>query len=424
MPNILDLLRNPIQDGQGQPDYAATAVDLNAQSLPAPMSVGAPPTPSPTPQNAILSQPSASDTPPTAAQPPPTDTASLVKDAIAKKYGYSKASDDSALQDAMVLGNNNRLAANLGGALNTITNAISGRQHPADNSFYTNLANQSDDQVKNVLTLRKGERDTQAFKREQELQDPNGVKAAILRRQYAPIAQKVGIDPSTLNGLSVQDLKEFASQPLEFAAKLKAQDQQHQESLAMKKLLMQGQMDDKKTKREQKTFDDLSTHLESMRGNPAAQQAERDIYAADKISQLASKGNLSPQMVQLLASEVGKIATGGVPTTHELQGLVPNTLPSQLASLAQRVMNKPEGADAQEFIKQFQGYAQSIRGDAERTIADRYGRMIDLQKGGLSPEHQSILQEKYLNRFKKQAEQPAVDQSGVEAELRRRGLLK
>lgn len=158
---------------------------------------------------------------------------------------------------------------------------------------------------------------------------------------------------------------------------------------------------DRNGERTSRTMQQTGQLLESSRGNPAAQQAEKDIYAGQKLKSLMNQsgGNLSPQQVQLAATEIAKIASGGVPSTHELQGLVPSTIPSSLASLAQYVSNKPTSAEAQEFMKQYNDYADSITNDAKGLIKDRYGRIIESRKRTLDPEDYKVLQEQYVNRF-------------------------
>lgn len=416
MPNILDLLRNPIQDEQGQPDYPATAVDLNAQSLPAPMSVGAIPTPSPLPQNAILGQPGASERAPAA---PLADTSSLVKDAIAKKYGYSQAADDAALQDAMQLQGTNQLYANMGGALNTITHAISGRQGQADNSFFDKLGAQSGDQMRNVLALRKGEQDSQAFSRQQELADPSGVKAAILRKQLAPIAQKVGIDPSSLSGFSVQDLKEFATQPLEFAARLKSQEEQHRDSVAMqqaarqdsndlKKIMLQNTMSEKKTAHDEK-MSQLEVPGFQRTGGIVQIPAEAQ-KAREAVGSLKTLESSLDQMDQLV-KKYGSFEYGGEGGA-QMESLA-TTIQMELKNLyTLGALSGPDMALLQSQIKE----PGSVKSLLTRDSTARAS--LQATKSNL---HNNV-----INQMKSKGYEPVGDAGGnpVEAEMRRRGLIK
>ncbi|MGJ8491084.1 hypothetical protein ACSFB2_12705, partial [Glaesserella parasuis] len=140
------------------------------------------------------------------------------------------------------------------------------------------------------------------------------------------------------------------------------------------------------------------------RGQPAMAQAEKDLYAAQKANSLANlykdPNNLSPQQVQLLASEIGKIAQGGVTSQHELEAITPHTLNSQLAGITQKFTNQPSPANAAAFVKQYQDYANQLAKDAQKQIQDKYGRVIESKKGKLSDEDYQTLQNQYINRFK------------------------
>jgi hypothetical protein len=141
--------------------------------------------------------------------------------------------------------------------------------------------------------------------------------------------------------------------------------------------------------------------LESARGNPAVAQAQKDIYAAQKFESLVNlygdPNKLNPQQVQLAASEVGKIATGGVPSVHELQGLNQATLPGELASLAQAALNHPQGAEAGAFVKALGDYVSSLKKDAQNVVKEKFGRVIETRRGQLGEQHYKDLKSQYLD---------------------------
>ena len=138
-------------------------------------------------------------------------------------------------------------------------------------------------------------------------------------------------------------------------------------------------------KNENKTnqeVDKTIAQLEQMRGNPAAQQAEKDFYAAQKFNRgfnlKGDPNNLNPQVVKLLLSEAGKIATGGVPTVAELQGLSQNTIPSALAKAAQALTNESSPAKQGAFLREIKAYNDGLLEDAKNEITGRYGRILDV----------------------------------------------
>lgn len=143
--------------------------------------------------------------------------------------------------------------------------------------------------------------------------------------------------------------------------------------------------------------------LETSRGNPAAQQAERDLYAAAKANSLVSlypdPNKMPQQQVQLLVQELGKIASGGTPTMHELDGLTPNTLTGKLASQYSRLVDKPTAANAGAFIQEYQRYSNALSYDAQNEVKNRYSRILESKRPTLSRSEYDNLKQQYMGRF-------------------------
>jgi hypothetical protein len=132
-------------------------------------------------------------------------------------------------------------------------------------------------------------------------------------------------------------------------------------------------------------------------------QAEKDIYASDKADSLANMygdpNKLSKPQVQLLASEIGKIASGGVSSQHELESITPDSLSGRMSVIVSKLTNEPTPANAAAFVKQYQDYTKALRGDAQKVINDKYGRVIETSKKDLSDDQYNDLKDNYLNRF-------------------------
>lgn len=180
-----------------------------------------------------------------------------------------------------------------------------------------------------------------------------------------------------------------------------------------------------------KATKDLRTSLEQMRGNPAVQQAEKDIYSSDKADSLANlygdPNKLSPQQVNLLSTEIGKIAHGGSSTHAELDGITPHTLSGSMATITGNLMNSPTPANAAEWVKQYQDYTRALRKDAQNEITNRYGRLFDAYEDDVPSEKFGKLKDTYMGRFNKKGapsapaeSQPSIDD--IQAEMKRRGL--
>lgn len=343
--------------------------------------------------------PANTPTPQTAA-----DSSPSVADVIAKKYGYTGELSDDALKAAQQNAAQKQAIANVGDALDSIARGISRSNQPGDDKFYSNLAGQANQPVQNILQRRQAAQQAQTFATQQEDLDPNSVKATIMRKQLAPLAKQVGLDPAALNDLGVTDLKNFSTGPLEFAAKLKNQQQIAADNRRMHEEMLEYARGTKANLNQQHALQSTQQLLESARGNPAAAQAERDLYSAQKADTLANlygdPNKLSMPQVRLLAQEVGKIAAGGVSSQHELEGITPNSLMGRLSGVVSNLTNSPTPANAAAFVKQYQDYTKALKNDAQKVIQDKYGRIIESRKHQLSPDDYTSLKTQYLDRFK------------------------
>lgn len=183
--------------------------------------------------------------------------------------------------------------------------------------------------------------------------------------------------------------------------------QQHTESTAATRDLAaatrEANTKQKATDKQNKSLESTQTLLESARGNPAAAQAEKDLYSAQKANSLANlygdPNKLSLPQVKLLASEIGKIAAGGSSTQSELEGIMPNTLVGKMSSFTTNLTNNPTPANAAAFVKQYQDYTKALTKDAKKIIQDKYGRVIEARRGNLGDENYQSLKDQYINRF-------------------------
>lgn len=163
------------------------------------------------------------------------------------------------------------------------------------------------------------------------------------------------------------------------------------------------------TKNQAEQVQQTLTSLQSARGNPAVQTAERDIYSNAKVNKLVNQGvdkngrfdpnKLNNTQVQLLAGEVGKIATGGAPTLDELRGLTPNNTPQWLAKAAEQYRNTPTAANAGAFVKQLQNYSNGVAEDAKALLKENYQGIIESKKDYLPAKAYQTLNDQFLGRL-------------------------
>lgn len=168
--------------------------------------------------------------------------------------------------------------------------------------------------------------------------------------------------------------------------------------------------------------------LESAKGNPEVSQALKDRYAANKLNKLigGDPDKLNPQQVQLALGEMGKIATGGVPTIEELKHLRQDTIPSWLAEAAQKWTNSPSPANQGAFLKLYQNYANQLSEDANGVIENKYKRVLQTRKRVLHPDDYASLKAQYFDPLDGSSgsggggfKMPST--SDIDAELARRG---
>ncbi len=154
------------------------------------------------------------------------------------------------------------------------------------------------------------------------------------------------------------------------------------------------------TKRQDQALGQITGQLESARGNPEVSQALKDRYASSKATTLYNKypnpDQMSPQEIHFLVGEVGKIATGGTPSMHELDGINPNAIPQRFASIIQQFRNAPTAANAGAFLKNYKDYADELSKNAEQVINNKITRVIESNKSRLGDQNYQSLKNQYL----------------------------
>jgi len=234
--------------------------------------------------------------------------------------------------------------------------------------------------------------------------DPNSQTSQNIRG-FAQGRGLIGQD----NTMSARDIRENAplfSKALSADAASEKADNSNDLRAEQIKLAQQNRrdaQDQKMSDAHRRSLESTTQLLESARGNPAVAQAEKDLYAASKAKSLANlygdPNKLSSSQVNMLVSEVGKIASGGVPSMHELEGLSPGTLSGAMSTAWGKLANHPNPANAAAFVKQYTDYTDQLAKDARDVIHDKYGRVLEGRKSTLEPSDYDVLNEKYINRF-------------------------
>lgn len=221
------------------------------------------------------------------------------------------------------------------------------------------------------------------------------------------------------------DAMKTAQELAESYTKIKNQDQQNDfknTALDIKQSaqdVRSAQLDDKSKEKQEKVYTELSNKLNTFRGDNAAQQANKNLLAADNaLAILKGKdlNSLTKQEVQLFYGELAKISTGGVPTGHGMQELVPSNLASGITTLISKGASVPVGAQQGEFLKKGLSYLNDLRSNSQEmvdkyranTIKGYYRRLSDEQKEDLITDHPEVARflPGYTNPAKPAATQP------------------
>lgn len=321
----------------------------------------------------------------------------------------------NALVQAQKQAQAGQMLANLGRAGETIASGFSRGAYKPDNAFYEDLGKQAQQPVANQLQKQAfaGTQNAQALQAmqvadEKEKNDPNSSVSQLARQVMASTGKQAGIN---LGDISKLNASQIEKSPVWKAIETTEQIKSRQAIAEQNNLYRQSLMGNKLGQQQLKNFNQTGQQLEQMRGSPAVAQAEKDLYASQKANSLANlygdPNKLSQSQVNLMAQEIGKIAAGGVSSQAELDGITPHTLTGKMSQYTTNLTNNPTPANAAAFVKQYQDYAGALANDAQKTITDRYGRILNpAKKAELTDEQNKALEDQYLNRFKQQTRAP------------------
>lgn len=338
---------------------------------------------------------------------------------LRKKYGLDQDQNKDALKSAQLRSGIATTLGNISAGARQAGMGMAGLPYTPDKeqeARYAAMAKQPMEQYLQKKALGQeglaNESKVQQVAESEQANDPKSQLSVATQHMYAKLLAGSGMTAeqmSDLRGMSASEINQYGKSPMEVAAKLKElllAKQMQTEALKYKAdTSATGKETSSSDKRNEALEKDTRTSLEQMRGNPAVQQAEKDLYSTRKIDSLANlypdPNNLSKTQVSLLANELGKVASGGVPSAAELAALTPDTYKSQFSGVISTFLNKPTAANAGEFIKQYTDYAKALRKDAQTEIKDRYGRIVNTRKKDFRPEFAKSIEDEYVNRFNK-----------------------
>lgn len=372
--------------------------------------------PSQTPQIDLSQPDQSSDSDSQSASTPSVSSGDPKLDAIKAQLAqqYATANDDTDIKAAMANAHHANNVANFGSALESIAKANSMAHGGAgvDNDFYQGLRQQGQQGIQQAQTARnakvqqfiqqneinrqvatdtmaKGTYDQQqkAAKYLNDQEDPNSDVSKNAQTAFtAAFKSMPEVANMDVSNFSASDLAS-ASKNVDVIAKLNEMKQAKQMQLEFQK----GMLGNKQDQKMQANEVALNNRDINFRGNTAAQQAQQGILNADKaldiISKVPDPNNIPPQMVNLIAQEVSKIAAGGVGSEFGQKTVQAETLQSRWNEMMQRVNGQPTGADLGPFVNMYKDYLTGMKATNSAYMDKYYQDNLAGNMGGqISPD--------------------------------------
>jgi hypothetical protein len=211
--------------------------------------------------------------------------------------------------------------------------------------------------------------------------DPTSRKSQLIQDMVTRLYPKA-FDPDLIKTLTAAD-SSIVMKPIELKAKL----DENKINTQMRVDNLRQNQSDRRDKSQADAYMHLRKDMETFRGNAGAQQASKDILSADKAVRLVEgkdPNTLTVQDLRLLSDELGKVATGGVPTEHGVQGLMPDNLQTKFAEMKNFLSSNPTNANAGEYIKHNMAYLKDMRDTAKSSIDSYRSNIAKGYRGKIS----------------------------------------
>jgi hypothetical protein len=235
---------------------------------------------------------------------------------------------------------------------------------------------------------------------EQEKNDPNSAASFQARQTAKMMLKQAGMNINIPDNVSAADLEKRFPQFQHLATTKETMDARKEmagEKAKDRAAMLEIAKESKDKTAQDKAYTELRLKAETFRGNSEAQQASRNVLSArNAISLIQNKdpNSLTNQDLELLASEIAKIATGGVPSEHGRTALLPNNLQTKAAQITNFLTSKPSSANAAAYIKKNSAYLNDMLDNSQQTLDKFHHNTYKGYKGRLSDEQkQDFLQD-------------------------------
>ena len=285
-----------------------------------------------------------------------------------------------AMSQAQSTQNENMLYANLARAGGELTAGIPGAK-AYDDSDYDGLDAQAALPVKQLtaqnaaaIQSTKDQSDLQKAVNQNQLNDASSPQSQTVQALVSKLYPGK-FTPDQLSTITAAD-QSLIIKPLELESKIRQASQDKQDA-----------RDQKATDAQMKANTMLRTGLETFRGNQAVQQAGKDVLSAKKALEIVQGKNpddLTTQDLAILATEMAKVSSGGVPTEGGIKHLMPDNLQTKLAEIQNFLTSKPTNADAGAYITKNMAYLKDMQNVAQGTLSSFRKNILKGYKGRVS----------------------------------------
>lgn len=362
--------------------------------------------------------------PSTSLDPAPAPINPVVQQYLQNKQQLAQAQSEAG---------DNRLIAGLARAGGSLSRGLSHANTPEDKAGYDALDQSANQPVVDVTNAQKSQ--SQDLKNQQDLvstkkavadSDPTSqesrAKQQMIKRLYPG-----KFDDETIDQMSATDIGDSVLKPLELDEKIKEHGDEMRSKAADRASAAADRASGKATADQGKALNYVTSQLDSARGDSAVKQAQVDLYSTKKISSLiglyGDPNQLTQQQVRLLADEVAKVATGGVPGEAGTEGITPNTLRGRMSTFVQNLINSPTPANAAEFVKQYKDYSGAVANDARSTIKSKIDSVIETHRNQIGEDNYQNVKKQYYTRYGLNDDAGAPDSSAQDHSSRAAAIL-
>jgi hypothetical protein len=209
-----------------------------------------------------------------------------------------------------------------------------------------------------------------------EKDDPNSDASKMLRKIAEEDVKRATGQTVNFGNMSYNQLTEVFPQLSRMA-----------ERIEIAKLKREDAAKTKETENQAKANTAFRKDLITYRGNSAARVAAENQLRISNALSLAERGqDLTPQEIQLLATEISRVAQGSAPTVSGIKEIVPRSLRAELAKVSSFLLNKPEPAKANDFIKRNISYLKEMSKNSNRVLHEFQGNIAAGYLNRLHPE--------------------------------------